>query len=81
MTQTGEEIVGLDGKMLFAVVVLKLCLVHARIHGSHLLHGNSCKEVYHKKGQKTSFDSYPGAFHFLTLLAKGDRSRRRKMVE
>src|SRR5260221_2603473 len=62
MTQTGEEILGLGSEMLFAAVVLKLCLVHARVHGSHLPHGNSCKEVYHKKGQITSFGPYSVRF-------------------
>jgi hypothetical protein len=62
MTQTGEEILGLGSEMLFAAVVLKFGLVHERFHGSHSPSWNFLYKVYHKKGQKTSFDPYPVRF-------------------
>src|SRR6266700_3550151 len=52
MTQTGEEILGLGSEMLFAAVVLKLGLVHARFHGSHLPRGNSCTKGTTRKAKK-----------------------------
>src|SRR5712692_3667084 len=52
MTQTGEEILGLGSEMLSAAVVLKLGLVHARFHGSHLPRGNSCTKGTTRKAKK-----------------------------
>src|SRR6266699_2523374 len=52
MTQTGEEILGLGSEMLFAAVVLKLGLVHARFHGSHFPRRNSCTKCTTRKAKK-----------------------------
>jgi hypothetical protein len=38
--------------MLFAAVVLKFGLVHARSHGSHLPRGNSCTKCTTRKAKK-----------------------------